>query len=69
MIALLLRPWRWQQRCIDLMFLWPSFRDQAAERGMTLEMAREAFLWHAERDRAWTSLGEEEMRRRIGRLS
>ena len=57
--------WYRRQRAIDLEFLWPSCRDQAPD----LARARAAFALHAVQDRAWMALGEDEIARRIARLS
>jgi hypothetical protein len=61
--------WHWQQRRLDLIFLWPAVKKEAGERGQTIDFARAAFYYHAMRDKAWTSLGIDEMSKRIDELS
>lgn len=56
--------WYWQLRRIDLLFLWPSCRDNADD----LDHARAAFALHAFHDHAWQWLGVDEIIRRIDRL-
>lgn len=60
--------WHWQQRKIDLMILWPSCRNAAREKGVGIEVAQAAFALHAFHDRAWMTLGEDEIMRRIDQL-
>jgi hypothetical protein len=65
MMRWLLNWWHERQRAIDLQILWPSCRDLAPD----LDHARAAFAVHAFHDRAWMSLGEDEIIRRIDRLT
>lgn len=57
--------WHARQRAIDLDILWPACREQASD----LDHARAAFAYHAFNDTAWTCLGEDEIKRRIDRLT
>lgn len=52
------------QRAMDLLILWPACRKQASD----LYAAQAAFAVHAFQDPAWKCLGEDEIRRRIGKL-
>lgn len=61
--------WRWQQRRVDLMVLWPTCKREAVNQGLTMEHAKAAFAYHCFHDYAWTYLGEEEIARRIDRLA
>lgn len=66
--AWLMRPWRAQQRAVDLRVLWPAVKQEAMARGMGLDQARAAFAVHALHDPAWLCLGEKEIARRIDGL-
>jgi hypothetical protein len=57
--------WYAQQRRIDLLILWPCCVAAAP----TLDLARGAFAMHALADPAWQFLGEDEIFRRIDRLT
>jgi hypothetical protein len=69
MIRLLLALHYFYLRKIDLVFLWPAIKREAAERGSDLDHARAAFYMHAHQDSPWRWLGDEETRRRIDRLT
>jgi hypothetical protein len=56
--------WHARQRSLDRQILWPACVRQAK----TVENARDAFLWHAQGDSAWTFLGTEEMLKQISEL-
>jgi hypothetical protein len=60
--------WYRQQRGVDLAILWPSCKSAAAERGVSLDVAKAAFATHVYQDTAWLVLGEAEIRRRIDAL-
>jgi hypothetical protein len=60
----LLKWWRRRQRELDLEILWPA----CLEYSTSLDEAKAAFAMHAFNDRAWTSLGEAEIIRRIEAL-
>ena len=64
MIQWVLRWWRERQRSIDLRILWPICCEQAPD----LDHAKAAFMFHAMHDPAWTSLGEDEVIRRVDAL-
>lgn len=61
----LLAPWYAMQRRIDIKVLWPALKQEAERRGHDLDMARDAFAYHAAGEPCWLALGEAECVRRI----
>ena len=65
MIRWLLDRWHARQRSIDLRILWPVCKENARD----LDHAKAAFAYHAFHDRAWLSLGDDEIARQIEELT
>ena len=65
MIRYLINFWHSRQRSVDLQILWPSCKEHTAD----LDHAKAAFAVHAFNDAAWTSLGHDEVVKRIEGLS
>jgi hypothetical protein len=65
MMVRLVAAWQALTRRLDVRFLWPSCRDEAARRGGSVDLARAAFAMHAYNDPAWLALGPDEIYRRI----
>jgi hypothetical protein len=61
--------WHARQRSIDLAILWPACKQEADNKGMTLDHAKAAFAVHVYHDKAWLVLGEDEIHRRIDELT
>ena len=64
MLATIMKGLHGLTREIDEQILWPAIKRQTPD----LAYARGAYLIHALRDNGWRSLGEKEIRRRVGRL-
>ncbi len=64
MIKALISWWRRRQRAIDTRVLWPVICQQT----VTETQARDAFLFHALRDEAWSDLSAPEIVRRVVEL-
>jgi hypothetical protein len=56
--------WKSRQRKIDAQILWPSIREQAPD----IEVARHAFLKHAENDPAYSNMSMHELRNYVWSL-
>lgn len=77
LVSLPLAGWYAITRRIDLQILWPACKNVALERRCTmgwsyldaLNHAKAAFAVHAFGDAGWLWLGDEEVKRRIDRLS
>ena len=53
--------WQARQRAMDVKWLWPALKTSAP----SLSEAKKAFTYHAQTEKAWQSVSEDEINRQI----